>query len=143
MAKAAGLSRVLVAEDAAFKGFTAESLTPLVLATQKQFSFTHIVAGASAFGKALLPRVAAKLDVSPVSDIIGVTDANTFIRAIYAGNLLNLKKKTNENALISLSWTMLLLFKNGINRRRTNNTALTPKIYFCTRVKKHYFHNVF
>ncbi|CAH2210212.1 jg3734, partial [Pararge aegeria aegeria] len=84
ISKASGVSKVLVAESDAFKGFTPESLTPLILATQKQFNFTHILAPATAFGKALLPRVAAKLDVSPITDIIGVKDANTFIRTIYA-----------------------------------------------------------
>jgi electron transfer flavoprotein alpha subunit len=88
VSKAAGVGKVLVAEDPAFHGFTPESLTPLILATQKQFNFTHIVAGATAFGKALLPRVAAKLDVSPVSDIIAIKSADTFVRTIYAGNLL-------------------------------------------------------
>jgi len=105
VAKAAGLSRVLVAEDAAFKGFTAEALTPLVLATQKQFNFTHIVAGASAFGKALLPRVAAKLDVSPVSDIIGVQDANTFIRAIYAGNAIQTVQSLDAVKVVTVRGT--------------------------------------
>lgn len=94
VAKANGVSKVLVAESDAFKGFTAESLTPLILATQKQFNFTHILAPATAFGKALLPRVAAKLDVSPITDIIGVKDANIFIRTIYAGNaVLTLEAK--------------------------------------------------
>ncbi|XP_053612838.1 electron transfer flavoprotein subunit alpha, mitochondrial [Plodia interpunctella] len=94
VAKAGGISKVLVAEGDAFKGFTAESLTPLILATQKQFNFTHIVAPASALGKAVLPRVAAKLDVSPISDIIGVKDANTFVRTVYAGNaILTLEAK--------------------------------------------------
>lgn len=88
MAKASGVSKVLVAEGEAFKGFTAESLTPLILAAQKKNNYTHIVAGASAFGKALLPRVAAKLDVSPVSDVIGIKSADTFVRSIYAGNAI-------------------------------------------------------
>lgn len=85
MAKASGLKRVLVAENMAFKGFTAESLTLLVLATQKQFNFTHIVVGASSFGKALLPRVAAKLDTSPITDVIEIESTDTFVRSIYAG----------------------------------------------------------
>ncbi|RVE51088.1 hypothetical protein evm_004231 [Chilo suppressalis] len=94
ISKAGGISKVLVAESDAFKGFTAESLTPLILATQKQFNFTHIVSPATAIGKSVLPRVAAKLDVSPITDIIGVKDANTFIRTIYAGNaILTLEAK--------------------------------------------------
>ncbi|XP_018578031.1 electron transfer flavoprotein subunit alpha, mitochondrial [Anoplophora glabripennis] len=88
LSKAEGLSKVLIAESEAFKGFTAESLTPLVLNAQKQFNYTHIIAGASAFGKALLPRIAAKLDVSPVSDVVGIKSPDTFIRSIYAGNAI-------------------------------------------------------
>lgn len=86
IAKAGGVSKVLVAENEAFKGFTAESLTTLILNAQKQFNYTHIIAGASAFGKSLLPRVAAKLDVSPVSDVIAIKSPDTFVRNIYAGN---------------------------------------------------------
>lgn len=85
VAKAPGLARILVAENEAFHGFLPENLTPLVLATQKQFNFTHILAGATALSKSLLPRIAAKLDVSPISDIIGVKSPDTFVRTIYAG----------------------------------------------------------
>lgn len=76
---------MLVAEGEAFKGFTAENITPLVVQSQKQFNFTHILVGATAFGKALAPRIAAKLDVSPVSDVIGIQSNDTFVRSIYAG----------------------------------------------------------
>ncbi|KAB0800852.1 hypothetical protein PPYR_06591 [Photinus pyralis] len=88
LVKAEGVKRVLVAESDAFKGFTAESITPLILASQKQFNFTHILAGATAFSKAVLPRVAAKLDSSPVTDVIGIKAADTFVRSIYAGNAI-------------------------------------------------------
>lgn len=88
VAKVAGVKRVLVAESAAFAGFLPETLTPLVLAAQAQHKFTHIVAGASAFGKNLTPRVAALLDVSPISEIVEVKSADTFVRPIYAGNAI-------------------------------------------------------
>lgn len=85
VSKLKGVTRVLVAEGDAFKGFLPESMTSLVLKVQSDRKFSHIVAGASAQGKALLPRIAAKLDVSPISDIVGVKDADTFVRTIYAG----------------------------------------------------------
>lgn len=65
-----------------------ERMTSVVLAAQKQFNFGSIVAGVSAFGRSLIPRVAAKLDVSPVSDIISIISEDTFVRPIYAGNAL-------------------------------------------------------
>ncbi|XP_059609591.1 probable electron transfer flavoprotein subunit alpha, mitochondrial [Phlebotomus argentipes] len=94
VAKLSGVSRVLLAENEAFKGFVPEALTPLVLAAQNQFKFSHIIAGASAFGKSLTPRVAAKLDVSPISEVIAIKNADTFVRTIYAGNaVLTFKAK--------------------------------------------------
>ncbi|KAM4036944.1 electron transfer flavoprotein subunit alpha, mitochondrial [Anomaloglossus baeobatrachus] len=88
LAKVEGVSKLFVAQHEAYKGFLPEELTPLILEAQKQFSFTHICAGASAFGKSLLPRVAAKLDVAPVSDVIDIKSPDTFVRTIYAGNAL-------------------------------------------------------
>ncbi|CAH1393530.1 unnamed protein product [Nezara viridula] len=93
-AKLPGLAKVLVADSAHFKGFLPESLTALVLALQNQHKFSHILAPATAFGKAFLPRLAAKLDVSPVTDVIEIKGADTFVRTIYAGNaVLTLKSK--------------------------------------------------
>ncbi|EHB00706.1 S phase cyclin A-associated protein in the endoplasmic reticulum [Heterocephalus glaber] len=88
LCEVAGVAKVLVAQHDAYKGLLPEELTPLILATQKQFSYTHICAGASAFGKNLMPRIAAKLDVSPISDIIEIKSPDTFVRTIYAGNAL-------------------------------------------------------
>ncbi|XP_062439555.1 electron transfer flavoprotein subunit alpha, mitochondrial [Rhea pennata] len=86
--KVQGVARVLVAQHDVYKGFLPEELTPLILETQKQFNYTHICAGASAFGKNLIPRVAAKLDVAPISDIIEIKSPDTFVRTIYAGNIV-------------------------------------------------------
>lgn len=99
LSKVQGVKKILIAQHAAYKGLLPEELTPLILATQKQFSFTHICAGASAFGKNLLPRVAAKLDVAPISDIIEIKSPDTFVRTIYAGNALS-TVKCNESVKI-------------------------------------------
>ncbi|XP_025924082.1 electron transfer flavoprotein subunit alpha, mitochondrial isoform X1 [Apteryx rowi] len=88
VSKVQGVAKVLVAQHDVYKGFLPEELTPLILETQKQFNYTHICAGASAFGKNLIPRVAAKLSVAPISDIIEIKSPDTFVRTIYAGNIV-------------------------------------------------------
>ncbi|VDI66073.1 electron transfer flavoprotein subunit alpha, mitochondrial-like [Mytilus galloprovincialis] len=105
VSKIPGVSKVLLADNEAFKGFLPESLTPLLFATQKQFNFSHILAGATAMGKSLLPRLAAKLDVSPISDIIGIKDKDTFIRTIYAGNAIQTLKSKDSLKIISVRGT--------------------------------------
>ncbi|XP_078051014.1 electron transfer flavoprotein subunit alpha wal [Augochlora pura] len=105
VSKANGVSKVLVAENESFKGFLPESLTPLIIATQNEHKFTHIMAGATAFGKALLPRVAAKLDVSPISDIIGIKASDTFVRTIYAGNAIQTLKSKDNVKVVSVRGT--------------------------------------
>jgi electron transfer flavoprotein alpha subunit len=85
-AKVAGVKKVLLAESAAVEHGLAENLAPLVAALAKDF--THLLAPATTFGKNLMPRVAALLDVAQISEIIGIEDADTFIRPIYAGNAL-------------------------------------------------------
>ncbi|MBI5121848.1 MAG: electron transfer flavoprotein subunit alpha/FixB family protein [Rhodospirillales bacterium] len=85
-AKVAGVSKVLLADDAALAHPLAEALTPVVLGLAKGYS--HILAPATTTGKNLLPRVAALLDVAQISDICAVESADTFVRPIYAGNAL-------------------------------------------------------
>jgi len=84
----AGVGRVLVAEDARLDGGLAEPLADLVAAVQRARGFSHVTASSGTFGKNLLPRVAALLDVPAVSDVSKVEDTDTFVRPIYAGNAL-------------------------------------------------------
>uniref|UniRef100_A0AC34FM36 Electron transfer flavoprotein subunit alpha n=1 Tax=Panagrolaimus sp. ES5 TaxID=591445 RepID=A0AC34FM36_9BILA len=86
VAKVANVKRVLVAQDEKLKAQLPERVTATVMAAQNQFKFSHIVAGASSFGRGVIPRVAAKLDVSPLSDITAIHGDDTFSRPTYAGN---------------------------------------------------------
>ena len=85
-AKIAGVSKVLVADNAAFANQLPENVAPLVAELGKGYS--HILAAATSNGKNILPRVAAALDVDQISEIIAVESADTFKRPIYAGNAI-------------------------------------------------------
>lgn len=92
MSKISGVTKVLTIENDALKGLLPETLAPLVVSAQNAGKYTHILAGASSLGKSLLPRVAALLDVSPISEIIEVKSPDTFVRTIYAGKDFSLIK---------------------------------------------------
>jgi electron transfer flavoprotein alpha subunit len=82
-----GVSKVLIADDAAFANGLAENIAPLI--TGLASSYSHLLAPATTSGKNIMPRVAALLDVMQISDIVAVLDASTFKRPIYAGNALS------------------------------------------------------
>ena len=85
-AKIAGVAKVLHADGAALKDGLAENLAAQVLALAGNYS--HLLFPATASGKNVAPRVAAKLDVAQISDITKVVSADTFERPIYAGNAI-------------------------------------------------------
>lgn len=85
-AKVAGVSKVLVADAAAYEHQLAENMSKLVAELGKDYS--HIVAPATTTGKNFLPRVSALLDVAQISEITSVESENTFQRPIYAGNAI-------------------------------------------------------
>ncbi|PUA19543.1 electron transfer flavoprotein subunit alpha/FixB family protein [Glaciimonas sp. PCH181] len=85
-AQAAGVTKVLVADAAYFADGLAENVAEQVLALAANYS--HILAPATAYGKNILPRVAAKLDVGQISEIVKVDSPDTFERPIYAGNAI-------------------------------------------------------
>ncbi len=91
-----GVSKVLLADAAHYADGLAEELAPLV--AHLAGSYSHIGATATAFGKNLLPRIAALLDCSQISDLTEIIDAQTFVRPIYAGNAFA-TVKSNEAKL--------------------------------------------
>lgn len=81
-----GVSKVLHVDALHYGEQTAENLAALVHSLAQAYS--HVLAPATSFGKNLLPRVAALLDVAPLSDICAIVSPDTFVRPIYAGNAL-------------------------------------------------------
>ncbi len=84
-ASVAGVAKVLHADAPHLAMPTAENIAAVVLSLFPG-AYTHVLAGATGFGKNLLPRVAAKLDVAQISEITTVVSPDTFVRPIYAGN---------------------------------------------------------
>jgi len=90
-AKIEGVSKVLVADDAAYANQLPENVAPLIaqlVGESGAKNYSHVLAPATTNGKNFLPRVAALLDVDQISEIIAVESADTFKRPIYAGNAI-------------------------------------------------------
>ena len=101
--KIAGISSVIHVDDPIYKNFLAEDLGNLVASIA--VGFNYILAPATTFGKNFLPRVAAKLDVQQISDIISVEDADTFKRPIYAGSCIATVKSNDSVKVITVRTT--------------------------------------
>ncbi|WP_323797670.1 FAD-binding protein [Nisaea sp.] len=102
-AKIAGVSKVLHADSTEYANGLAENVAPLVVALATGYS--HVLAPATSFGKNVLPRAAALLDVQQISEISGVVDADTFVRPIYAGNAMATVKSSDAVKVITVRTT--------------------------------------
>jgi len=98
-----GVTRILSCDDALYENALAEELSNLVLSVSSEFSY--ILAPATTFGKNLLPRISAKLDVQQISDIISVESEDTFKRPIYAGSCIATVKSNDSVKLITVRST--------------------------------------
>ena len=98
-----GISKVLSCDNELYKNFLAEDLSKLVLSIAD--SYSYILAPATTFGKNLLPRVSATLDVQQISDIISIESDDTFKRPIYAGSCIATVKSNDEMKLITVRST--------------------------------------
>ncbi len=94
------VKKVITVEAAHYENFLAENFAPVVIKLADNYS--HIVCSANTFGKNLMPRIAAKLDTSQVSDIIKVESADTFVRPIYAGNAFATVKSSDAKKCITI-----------------------------------------
>ncbi len=98
-----GVSNVLLADKEAYKNCLAENIG--ILVTELAENYTHLLAPATTNGKNFMPRVAAKLDVSQISDISAVISEDTFERPIYAGNCIATVQSTDSIKVITVRST--------------------------------------
>ncbi len=98
-----GVAKVRMADAPHYEQQLAENVAALVVAHAA--GYTHILAPATTFGKNMLPRVAALLDVAQISDIVAVESADTFVRPIYAGNAMATVQSTDPVKVVSVRTT--------------------------------------
>ncbi|WP_291995699.1 electron transfer flavoprotein subunit alpha/FixB family protein [Candidatus Accumulibacter sp. ACC003] len=102
-AKVAGVTKVLLTDAAHYADQSPENLAALVVANAAAYG--HIVAAATTCGKNFMPRVAALLDVAQISEIVAVEAADTFVRPIYAGNVLATVQSSDAIKVITVRTT--------------------------------------
>jgi electron transfer flavoprotein alpha subunit len=94
------VKKVISVEAPHYENFTAENFAPIIVKLAE--NYTHIVSSANTFGKNLMPRIAALLDTSQVSDITKVISNDTFIRPIYAGNAFATVKSNDTKKCVTI-----------------------------------------
>ena len=94
------IKKVLNVEAVHYENYTAENFAPVVIKLAENYS--HIVCSANTFGKNLMPRIAAHLDTSQISDIIKVLGPDTFLRPIYAGNAFATIKSNDAKKCVTI-----------------------------------------
>ena len=104
-AQVAGVAKVLHADGAQFAEGLAENVAAQVLALAADGAYTHVLFPATAYGKNIAPRVAAKLDVAQLSDVTQVFSADTFERPIYAGNAMATVQSADKVKVLTVRTT--------------------------------------
>ena len=100
LSQVTNVKKVIHVDNEIYENYLAENFTPIIVKHSENYS--HIVCSANTFGKNLMPRVAALLDVSQVSDIIKVISPDTFLRPIYAGNAFATVKSNDNKKCITV-----------------------------------------
>lgn len=103
--KVEGLEKVIFVDNSAYDKGLPENWAPLLVENIKKGGYTHVLAGHSAFGKNLMPRVAALMDVQQISDITAVDGEDTFQRPIYAGNAILTVQSSDSPKIITVRGT--------------------------------------
>ena len=130
------VTKVLLAEHRAYEHFLAENIADLVVDIAEEYDY--ILAPANTFGKNILPRIAALLDVSAVTDVIAILDKNHFKRPIYAGNAIATIHCEETITLLTIRTAAFPALKENTTTQKApvetlSQTYETPKTTFVTK----------
>ncbi|KAJ9164659.1 hypothetical protein NKR19_g1190 [Coniochaeta hoffmannii] len=104
-AKVEGVEKIIAVDNSAYDRGLPENYAPLLVENIKKGGYSHVIAGHTAFGKNLMPRVAALLDSQQMSDITSIENENTFVRPIYAGNAIATVESTDPVKIVTIRGT--------------------------------------
>ena len=121
------VKKVIHIDDPQYENSIAENIAPAIVNLSEKY--THILAPASTFGKNVMPRIAALLDLSQISDVIRIENEDTFVRPIYAGNAFATVQSIDNKKIITIRPTSF----DAVSREGGN--ANIEKISFNTDQK--------
>lgn len=124
VSKLDAVEQILLTEDPIFANPVAEDISEQLLLNIE--GYTHILAAATTFGKNVLPRIAAKLNVGQISDIIAIKSPDTFERPIYAGNAIATVQSNDEVKVITVRATSFSAVKPSSGQAQVTQLPLVP-----------------
>ncbi|HDY7425016.1 TPA: FAD-binding protein [Vibrio vulnificus] len=118
-----GIAEIMVLDSPAYQHRLAENIVPVM--AQLSEPYTHVLAAATTFGKNILPGVAALRDVGQLSDVVAIESDDTFVRPIYAGNVLATVKSLDAVKMVSIrSSAFEALSDNGLGENSSNQVPV-------------------
>ena len=134
LSEMSAVKKVLHAEADYYENYLAENFAPLVVKISE--NYTHIVSSANTFGKNLMPRIAAHLDTSQVSDIIKVISPDTFLRPIYAGNAFATVKSDDAKKCVTIRPHLLILVKHLVDLLKLKKLNQLKNLHYQSLLKE-------
>merc|ERR1719499_2077767 len=125
--KVTGVAKVAVADDPLYENCLAENVSSLIKKMQDERGYTHIMMANNSFAKNILPRAAALLDLSQVSDVMAFKSPDTFTRAMYAGNALCTVQSEEAVKLLTVRTTAWPPAEDGKSAATVENVAAGDK----------------
>lgn len=124
------ITSILIADHPSLDHALAETTSALIVELQKHRNYKRIIAPASTFGKNILPRIAALLDVQAITDVVEIVDDNTFVRPIYAGNALATVRSLEGEKVPRCLTIRPTAFSAAANSDGTNGTAVDVPVEY-------------
>lgn len=125
-AKIDNIKKVIIADNTCYEHFLAENFAALIQSLADNYAY--LLAPATTFGKNIMPRVAALLDTSQISDITAINSEDTFVRPIYAGNALQTVKSRATKKIITVRTTAFAMAEIDSNNAAIENCAVVKDL---------------